>query len=325
MEVAHDSDFIFLMDSSIAALSWGSVATSQSQVDEISKQAFQLPIAELRALGYRPPTLPKDAPVPGKDIEKSSLDIAVRDSTEIRLAIYKPIGPVSNALLFFNIHGGGWVLGQPETEEAQNRIIALKNKAVVVSVDYRKAPEYPYPIPLNDCYDAFQWCLKNASSLNVNPQCIFVGGGSAGANLSTVLVLKARAENITGILGQVLNIPVTCHPKHFPTWKYQYQSYTQNANAPVVDAWKMNWFWNQYLSALDEDVASDPSVAGMDPLRDEGLAYSEALKASGVPVTVKMYSGLPHAFYIHPTLPETAEYFQSMVDWIEATVAKVLA
>ncbi|KAK5371361.1 hypothetical protein LTR67_005368 [Exophiala xenobiotica] len=63
----------------------------------------------------------------------------------------------------------------------------------------------------------------------------------------------------------------------------------------------------------------------MDPLRDEGLAYSEALKASGVPVTVKMYSGLPHAFYIHPTLPETAEYFQSMVDWIEATVAKVLA
>ncbi|KAK5257913.1 hypothetical protein LTR40_008954, partial [Exophiala xenobiotica] len=113
MEVAHDSDFIFSMDSSIAALSWGSVATSQSQVDEISKQAFQLPIAQLRALGYRPPTLPKDAPVPGKDIEKSSLDIAVRDSTEIRLAIYKPIGPVSNALLFFNIHGGGKQLLPP--------------------------------------------------------------------------------------------------------------------------------------------------------------------------------------------------------------------
>ncbi|KIV81006.1 hypothetical protein PV11_08460 [Exophiala sideris] len=301
MRATQDSNPIFLMDSSIAACSWGSVATSQRQVDEISKNALQLPIAELRAFGYRPPPLPRDAPVSGKDIEKSSLDIVVRDGTEIRLAIYKPIGAVSNALLFFNIHGGGWVLGQPETEEAQNRMIALKNKAVVVSVDYRKAPEYPYPTPLNDCYDAFHWCVRNARSLGANPQYILVGGGSAGANLSTVLVLKARAENVTGILGQVLNIPVTCHPKHFPTRKYHYHSYTQNANAPIVDAWKMNWFWNQYLSACDEDVASDPSVspllastkaltelpptliqvAGMDPLRDEGLAYGEALKASG--------------------------------------------
>jgi len=113
-------------------------------------------------------------------------------------------------------------------------------------------------------------------------------------------------------------------------------SYEQNAAGPIVDAWKMHWFWAQYLSSSGKEAASDPTVspllaskealeglppalvqvAGMDPLRDEGLAYAEALRSNGVSVMVKLYPGLPHAFYIHPNLPESSEYFQVMVDWI---------
>ncbi|OQU97177.1 hypothetical protein CLAIMM_03152 [Cladophialophora immunda] len=327
-----------MLDWAKPSTSWASVDAAQREIDKISAKILELPIAELRQIGYRAPPLPPDVPEPGRDIDISTIEIAVTDGTKIPLRIYKAKVAGAGSPLFFNIHGGGWVMGVPETEEAQSRIIALKNKAVVASVDYRKAPEFPYPIPLNDCYDVFQWCLENSASLGVNPRKIIVGGGSAGANLTAALLFKLRAHDATmDILGQILNIPVTCHPQRFPKERFAYFSYTQNAASPIVDSGKMDWFWNQYLSSsTDGDLFSSPTVspllasdkatqglpptliqvAGMDPLRDEGLAYAEALKANRVPVTVKVYSGLPHAFYIHPNLQETSEYFQTMVDWI---------
>ena len=147
-------------DWSTPAVAWGSVAAAQQENDEISRKVLALPLSEFRAFGYRPPPLPDNAPTPGKDIDISTSEIAVRDGTRIQLRLYKPHIAESRKLLFFNVHGGGifqlrcicevivtfrmlmdvagWVLGSPETEEAQNRFIAMNNKAVVVSVDYRR-------------------------------------------------------------------------------------------------------------------------------------------------------------------------------------------
>jgi len=90
---------------------------------------------------------------------------------------------------------------------------------------------------------------------------------------AAALVLRSRSEGTPGILGQILNIPVTCHPKCFPVSKYPYLSYTQNVNSPIVDSWKMGWFWSQYLSVREAESASDPIVS---PL----LANEETLKRS---------------------------------------------
>jgi len=135
---------------------------------------------------------------------------------------------------------------------------------------------------------------------------------------------------VTGIVGQVLNIPVTCHPKHFPKDKYEYTSYEQNKNASVIDGPRMLWFWDQYLPNAEPEVYASPllrkslkglppaiiQIAGSDPLRDEAFAYAEALKKAGVDVTLKVYGGLPHGFYMFPHLKQTVEYYQSVVDWV---------
>ncbi len=151
---------------------------------------------------------------------------------------------------------------------------------------------------------------------------------------AAVLALKARDEKVSGILGQVLNIPVTCHPALFPKDKYEYFSYSQNKDASVVDAPKMDWFWEQYLPdpkpevyaspLLAEDLSGLPpalvQVAGMDPLRDEGLAYAEKLKEDGVKVKVETYQGLPHGFYMFPQLKATEQYFKNVVNFIETCI-----
>ncbi|KAH8703863.1 lipase esterase family protein [Talaromyces proteolyticus] len=309
---------------------WALVANLQKEKDELSRKLYALPVEQFRAAGYRPPPIPPDSPTPGKDLDIVQTEVEVRDGTKILIRIYTSTDHSPGSLLFFNAHGGGFVTGNTETEEAQNRLIAVKNGAVVVSVDYRRAPEYPYPFAVNDCFDVLIWCRKNADSLNIDPQRIIVGGGSAGANLSTVLALKFRNLSIPGIIGQILNIPVTCHPACFPQGKYEYISYKQNKNSPIVDANRMYWFWNQYLPDATPDPYASPllaeslhglpptlvQVAGMDPLRDEGIAYAQALKKAGVSTTLRIYAGLPHAFYIYPQLPSTAVYLTTMVDWI---------
>ncbi|PMD33045.1 lipase esterase family protein [Hyaloscypha variabilis F] len=316
---------------------WESVASKQSEIDKISGKLLALPIEEFRKITYRPPPLPEDVPTPGKDLNITHCEVSVKDGTKISIRIYKPLDPPDAALLFFNVHGGGWVVGTPETEEAQNRLIAVKCNAIVVSVDYRKAPEFPYPYALNDSYDVFLWCKSNAAFLGCNPDKIIVGGGSAGANISAAIAQRARDEGVHGIIGQVLNIPVMCYPAHFPVAKYEYRSYEQNKDSAIVDAARMHWFWSQYLPNAEADPYASPllasslrglpptlvQVAGKDPLRDEGMAYAEELKTCRVPVTLKVYTGMPHAFYIHPQLQDSIDYLQTMVDWIRQLVGPV--
>ncbi|KAJ9145078.1 Lipase esterase family protein [Pleurostoma richardsiae] len=312
---------------------WAEIAPKHAPIDELANKLYRLPIEEFRKVPYKAPPLPGDAPVAGRDLLIRTTEVAVKDGYKVGIRIYEPIQLGKGHVLFFNVHGGGWTVGTPETEEVQNRLVAVKNRAVVVSVDYRRAPEFPFPYALNDSLDVLLWCKENAESLGVDPNKIIVGGGSAGANVSTVLAHIARDEGISGIIGQVLNIPVTCHPDHFPLSKYEYESYEQNAHSPLVTAERMRLFWNNYLPRAEADPRASPllatslaglppalvQVAGMDPLRDEGLAYTEALRADGVDVTLKVYPGMPHAFYVYPELKSSVEYFQAIVDWIDRT------
>lgn len=145
----------------------------------------------------------------------------------------------------------------------------------------------------------------------------------------------ARDEGVSGVIGQVLNIPATCHPKFFPTSEYEYCSYGQNKDAPVINQPMMDWFWEQYMPDPKPEVYASPilakslhglppaliQVCGMDPLRDEGLAYAEKLEAHGVKVIVKTYQGLPHGFVMFPQLKATGEYLQNVVAFVKNCAA----
>ncbi|KAL5338156.1 alpha/beta hydrolase fold-domain-containing protein [Aspergillus crustosus] len=263
-------------------------------------------------------------------VEISHQHITIRDGAEIELRIYKNREIEESAILFFVAHGGGWVLGDHDTEEAMNRLVAKRTSSVVVSVNYRLAPEYPFPYAINDSWDALQWCRNNAHSLGVDANRVIVGGSSSGGNIAAALALKDRDDGIGAVFGQVLNIPDICHPAHFPTDKYEYYSPEQNKDAPILTTKAAHWLWdlycpddgaNPYASPLLAESHEELSpalvqVAGRDPIRDDGLAYSEALKAAGVPVKTKVYPGLPHAFHLFPELEDTTVYYDTVVNWI---------
>ncbi|KAE8386314.1 alpha/beta hydrolase fold-domain-containing protein [Aspergillus alliaceus] len=303
-------------------------------------KAMPNPFAELDTLSpagmreimsHMPVTFPYDEAIVSS-VEVNHRTIKVRDGAEIKVGIYKDkdVGP--NATLFFGVHGGGWVLGDYQSERPMHLLVAKKTKSVVVGVNYRLAPEYQFPHPVNDCFDALQWCRENADTLGINPNRIIVGGGSSGGNIAAALAQKDRDEGIGAVIGQVLNIPDICHPAHFPKDKYEYSSPEQNKDAPIMPTHAAHWFWEQYCPTAGVDPYASPilaksleglppalvQVAGLDPIRDEGLAYCEALEDAGVPVQRKVYPGLPHAFYLFPDLKATSVFYDTVVDWIIA-------
>jgi len=208
-------------------------------------------------------------------------------------------------LLFF--HGGGWVVGNIDTHDGVCRQLAKVAKVLIVSVDYRLAPEHPYPIPLMDCYAALEWIYKNAAIIGGNPQKIAVGGDSAGGNLAAAVCLKTKAENGPKISYQTLIYPVTDLSKLTTT------SYQNFATKFFLTKEMMAQYINYYIAdeptkleayaspLLAQDLSNLPPAlvitAGFDPLRDEGEAYGERLKAAGVPTTITRYNGTIHGFF----------------------------
>ena len=227
---------------------------------------------------------------------------------EIPVRIYTPdvagdSGPLP-CLVYF--HGGGWVIGNPDSTDAICRTVANRAACVVVSVDYRLAPEHKFPVPLDDCYAATGWVAANGGEIGVDGARIAVGGDSAGGNLAAAIALRARDEGGPALRMQLLVYPVTNHD-------YSTVSYTANGDGYLLTLDMMKWFWDHYLATADDGAhplasplrASDLTglprahviTAEFDPLRDEGEAYAAALKAAGVPVTQKRYDGMIHAFW----------------------------
>jgi acetyl esterase len=223
---------------------------------------------------------------------------------EITVRAYSPGGPGPHPALVY-YHGGGWVIGDLYTHDGLCRSLTNAARCLVVSVDYRLAPESKYPVAAEDSYAALCWVVANAVRLGLDPHRVAVGGDSAGGNLATVAALMARACGGPALVHQVLIYPVTDHDLNT-------QSYIENATGYVLTREGMRWFWDHYLvreSQGREPHASPlraPSLSGLpsalvitaecDPLRDEGEAYADRLRDAGVPVTVTRYDGMFHGF-----------------------------
>ena len=155
-------------------------------------------------------------------VTTKDLTVAADDGYEIHIRVYSTAkansasdGKLRPAALY--MHGGGWMIGSVQADDLYARQLALGLDHIVVSVDYRLAPEYEYPVAGNDCYSVLLWLLANAGSLNVDTSKVYVTGNSAGGHLAAVVALKVvQSANPTALAAQVLRIPCTCHPEAFP-------------------------------------------------------------------------------------------------------------
>ncbi|ERT02944.1 hypothetical protein HMPREF1624_01248 [Sporothrix schenckii ATCC 58251] len=290
--------------------------------------------------------LPEGTPKPGVDVEASYIKVPARDGHEIELKIMKSAKSAKSAataddtIVVLRMHGGGWAIGWHDTEVIENLHAASHPNVVLASIDYRLAPEYPFPTPLNDCIDAFQWVKANArEALHANPEKIVLLGGSAGSGLSLALALHARDHNISGIIALALDWPTGAHPKFFPELRerfgYELESYVQVPNGVVSGALIMEFFLDAYTPNVQHDVRHSPlladtfaglppaflQIAGFDTLRDEGVAVAEKLQRGGVPTEVHIYQGLPHCFsMLFTDLPQAKEYQARQNAFLEKTI-----
>jgi acetyl esterase len=270
-------------------------------------QMYELPVPEARALS--------DLFIP---IGGEGADIASRVEREVGgvpSVVYTPHGDGPFPVFVF-IHGGGWVINGPEHYHPVCRDIATGAGCVVVSIDYRLAPEHKAPAAADDSIAAVGWVLDHAAEIGGDPARVAVGGDSAGGNLAAVVAQRFG----TRLAGQVLIYPAVDMTASFP-------SIEENAEGLFLTKQHMIWFTDHYLDgsgiertdpvvsplfAPDEVLAATAPAfvltAEYDPLRDEGEAYGAKLESLGVPTTVKRYEGMIHAFYVFKTVTPTAAH-----------------
>jgi acetyl esterase len=227
------------------------------------------------------------------------------DGPPIPVRIYRPSdASVSPIVVWF--HGGGWVVGNLETHDQICRELCAAVGAIVVSVDYRLAPEARFPAAVDDCATAWVWVNEHAGELGGDPARIALGGDSAGGNLAAVVTLLAREEGMPLPKLQLLVYPVTDH-------EFESASMIDNAKGYFLEADGMRWFWDLYartpddfddwrLSPLRASSVDDlpPAVvitAEYDPLRDQGEAYGRRLQDAGVRCDIVRGVGVMHGFF----------------------------
>ncbi|KAG5914543.1 hypothetical protein E4U42_000438 [Claviceps africana] len=251
--------------------------------------------------------------------------ISTRDGSVIGARSYRPVsaGRQDRLPVFLYLHGGGFVMGSLDTEDATCSRICLDATAVVLHVNYRHTPEHVYPTAWDDAEDGFVWLHQNVDLLGGNPEQVIVGGISAGAQLAASLVLRKNMGKVLSgypaIAGQVLIVPCLVHPDTYePQLKKlkdaSKSSYKENEDAPLLPVRVVRIFASLLQTGtpdpLDfrlspgnasvEEVRGLPpttfGIAGLDPLRDEALLYSELLAEAGVPTDTYVFPGMPHGF-----------------------------
>jgi acetyl esterase len=244
------------------------------------------------------------------DLQGEPEQIAVEDRTipgpagDVPVRVYTPAGDGLKPVIVY-FHGGGWVIGDLDVCDNPVRRIANRTGAVVVSVDYRLAPEHVYPAAFDDSYAATAWVAEHAAELGGDPERIATCGDSAGANLAAAVAIAARDRHGPRLAAQLLIYPVT-------DFDFTTESYKQNGEGYLLTKGSMQWFWAHYLGAqeLGKDAFACPAradnlvglppafvaTAEFDPLRDEGEAYAANLRTAGVDVTAKRYDGMLHGF-----------------------------
>ena len=271
----------------------------------------------------------------------------IRENTKLHIALKQPLlqihsvdhrsinGPTSNlpiriyrpseennlpALVFF--HGGGWVLNFLDIYEPALRKIAKHGNFVIIAVEYQKAPEHPYPAPLNDCYATLKWVIENAKDLGVDLAAVGVGGDSAGGNLASSVALKASNEQLISLAFQLLIYPCNDYQMDYPSATNYSQGYGLTTQA-------MKWFWNQYLSKVEDqqDPYAVPAKANslrgvapailiaaeFDPLTDDVKNYYQKLINDSVPAIYKEFAGQIHGFFNLSGVTDDAESLYSEI------------
>ena len=234
-------------------------------------------------------------------------------ANEIPLRIYTPQGKGPFAAVVY-FHGGGWVQGDLETHDRFCRMLCDESKMVVIAVDYRLAPEHPFPAGAEDCYDATGWVANHPRAINIDADRLAVMGDSAGGNLAAVVALMARDRHGPALRLQVPLFPVT-------DYNFDTTSYTANAEGYLLEKASMEWYWGHYVRDEAEGVepyasplravdlsgvaAAHVVTAEFDPLVDEGEAYADRLIAADVPTSRKCYAGQVHFFtHLPGAIPE---------------------
>jgi acetyl esterase len=234
-------------------------------------------------------------------------------------------GGLAPCLVFF--HGGGWVIGDLETHDVVCRKLAHEGELIVISVDYRLAPEHKFPAAVDDAIHATKWIAANAGKLGIDASRVSVGGDSAGGNLAAVVALAARDGNGPKIAGQVLVYPAT-------DFSMKHPSHAEPETSILLTHSVIRWFSNHYLGGADiNDWRVSPAraktlaglppayvlTAGADPLRDEGDEYAERLKEAGVAVTYRHFPGQFHGFFTMGKLLQQANVAASEISaWLKA-------
>lgn len=232
----------------------------------------------------------------------------------LAVRVYKPQGNgTMPGLVYF--HGGGWVIAGINTYDSSARALANASKHIVVSVAYRQAPEHKFPAAAEDAFFATQWVMKNGKKWGIDTRDVSVGGESAGGNLAAVVTLMARDRHAAMPTHQLLVYPIT-------NYAFDTPSYRQNAMAKPLNRAGMKWFFSQYLrtpadgsnpyvSPLRANLHGLPAATvitdQVDPLRSEGLAYAAKLRAAGVTVHSKDFSGVTHEFFGMGAVLDTAK------------------
>ena len=271
----------------------------------------------------------------------------IRENTKLHIALKQPLlqinsvdhrsinGPTSNlpiriyrpseennlpAMVFF--HGGGWVLNFLDIYEPALRKIAKNGNLVIIAVEYQKAPEHPYPAPLDDCYATLKWVIQNAAELGIDLAAIGVGGDSAGGNLASSVALKACSEQLISLAFQLLIYPCNDYQMNYPSATNYSQGFGLTTQA-------MKWFWDQYLSKVEDqkDPYAVPAKANslrgvapailiaaeFDPLTDDVKNYYQKLIKDSVPAIYQEYAGQIHGFFNLSGVTEDAESLYSEI------------
>jgi acetyl esterase len=266
----------------------------------------QVPAAELRAA-----LAANQVPVTPHELHRVEDRTIPGPAGDLPVRVYWPTAPgaagsaAPPVVVYF--HGGGWVICDLDSHDQSVRRLALDTGAIIVSVDYRLAPEHRFPAAADDCYAATVWTAEHAGELGGDPSRIAVAGDSAGGNLAAVVALMAKERNGPALTFQLLIYPVTGIPADGRP------SYTENSEGYMLTHDAMIWFSEQYAATVDDfehpwfsptrakDLTGLPPAlvitAGFDPLRDEGEDYGRMLQAAGVACTITRYHGMIHGFF----------------------------